>query len=164
MFSAYLYKYHSFNGIIDSFDTVPVNIGNCFTASTGIFRPTKSGIYELSFAMYHSEHGQHRLSVLKNGNKVNGLRFFAQSDSKTSNDDLLSVHWYMELNKYDTIKLSVAEGQKFTSGDYYTSVFSGKYVRSSKICFCLLMVAKKSESLQTEGRHFRSTICKINDV
>ena len=23
---------------------------------------------------------------------------------------------------------------------------------------------KKSESLQTEGRHFRSTICKINDV
>ena len=23
---------------------------------------------------------------------------------------------------------------------------------------------KKSESLQTEGRHFRSMICKINDV
>ena len=23
---------------------------------------------------------------------------------------------------------------------------------------------KKSESLQTEGRHFRSTICKLNDV
>ena len=23
---------------------------------------------------------------------------------------------------------------------------------------------EKSESLQTEGRHFRSTICKINDV
>ena len=26
------------------------------------------------------------------------------------------------------------------------------------------MSFKKSESLQTEGRHFRSTICKINDV
>ena len=25
-------------------------------------------------------------------------------------------------------------------------------------------VQKKSESLQTEGRHFRSMICKINDV
>ena len=28
----------------------------------------------------------------------------------------------------------------------------------------LWYVGKKSESLQTEGRHFRSTICKINDV
>ena len=26
------------------------------------------------------------------------------------------------------------------------------------------VVTKKSESLQTEGRHFRSMICKINDV
>ena len=26
------------------------------------------------------------------------------------------------------------------------------------------IVMKKSESLQTEGRHFRSMICKINDV
>ena len=26
------------------------------------------------------------------------------------------------------------------------------------------ILVKKSESLQTEGRHFRSMICKINDV
>ena len=28
----------------------------------------------------------------------------------------------------------------------------------------LFLQVKKSESLQTEGRHFRSMICKINDV
>ena len=26
------------------------------------------------------------------------------------------------------------------------------------------IVSKKSESLQTEGRHFRSMICKLSDV
>ena len=29
---------------------------------------------------------------------------------------------------------------------------------------CFRVWVEKSESLQTEGRHFRSTICKINDV
>ena len=28
----------------------------------------------------------------------------------------------------------------------------------------LKVFKKKSESVQTEGRHFRSTICKVNDV
>ena len=28
----------------------------------------------------------------------------------------------------------------------------------------IVFLRKKSESLQTEGRHFRSMICKINDV
>ena len=34
-----------------------------------------------------------------------------------------------------------------------------------KCChFNVQVFEKKSESLQTEGRHFRSMICKINDV
>ena len=34
-----------------------------------------------------------------------------------------------------------------------------KYEKSS-----LTNITKKSESLQTEGRHFRSMICKLSDV
>ena len=91
IFSAYIYSQKSFTNIIDTFDAVPVNIGSCFTASSGIFRPTKTGIYELSFAMYHGENGSSRLKVLKNGVKVEGLHFYAGSDNDASNDVLFQT-------------------------------------------------------------------------
>ena len=39
-----------------------------------------------------------------------------------------------------------------------------RFLRMLKISYKMFFITKKSESLQTEGRHFRSMICKLSDV
>ena len=57
----------------------------------------------------------------------------------------------------------------FDSDFSYITSFQKNYV-NDRVLLVLVdakwaeNLKKKSESLQTEGRHFRSMICKINDV
>ena len=71
-------------------------------------------------------------------------------------------YWQNNFNKMSvTYALKHAFRYSLRHGAPTTNIQNVKLNHKIKI---LVLVEKKSESLQTEGRHFRSTICKINDV
>ena len=92
------------------------------------------------------------------------------------------IHRYVEIHTLMGSRISVIElvsGQhigldwnkrvKFIILRLYAySLLYVWFLRLPRICKNCIMFwgyrIKKSESLQTEGRHFKSTICKINDV
>ena len=130
IFSAYISPSSSksfANGtIIKPYDGFKTNIGNSFNLESGEFKTPIEGIYEFSCAISRStEKGGNYIIVEKNG--VKNMQFIA--DSNSNELDTLSFSWFLELEKYDKIRLKVADNSpSFYASKTANAIFNGKYV------------------------------------
>ena len=130
IFSAYISPSSSksfANGtIIKPYDGFKTNIGNSFNLESGEFKTPIEGIYEFSCAISRStEKGGNYIIVEKNG--VKNMQFIA--DSNSNELDTLSFSWFLELEKYDKIRLKVANNSpSFYASKTANAIFNGKYV------------------------------------
>ena len=134
VFSAYIRnttKYYDSGDYINGFDEFLANYGSSLDLASGIFTTPQPGIYEFSFAMFHSWKSDARIQVWKND--VQELTFWSYANSDSGNDDTLSATWLMTLQKSDRIKLKAygpSGSYVFQCDSDHNCVFNGKYIRS----------------------------------
>ena len=107
------------------------NYGSSIDLASGIFTTPNPGIYEFSFAMYHSYKPPACIKIWKND--VEELSFYSYAEGNNSNDDTLSATWLMTLQKNDRIKLKaygISGSHLFVCAPGQNCVFNGKYIRS----------------------------------
>ena len=129
VFSAYKSIGEASSGeYLKDFNGFLTNDGNCFDLSSGIFTPSRPGVYEFSASIFHTLIGFYSLIVEKSNGKV--LEFHASAGNVDNNYDTLSFSWIIDINQGETIRLKVSNIGAFVAYADSNWVFNGKFIRN----------------------------------
>ena len=108
IFSAVRTRSGNFQGTI-TYDSLTINLGEGFDATSGIFIVPTSGTYRFSFSAQSalSKNTQTIVRVKKNGENVFYIRDLNNAEKADANN--ISYTWMMNLSKNDRINLDSVE-------------------------------------------------------